>query len=40
MRRSREYLAGNLCRCSVMRDSCAVSAHILDWKKQREEDAQ
>ena len=36
----REYLAGNLCRCSGYEGQLRGIRAYLDWKKQREEDAQ
>ena len=35
-----EYLAGNLCRCSGYEGQLRGIRAYLDWKKQREEDAQ
>lgn len=36
----KEYLAGNLCRCSGYEGQLRGIRAYLDWKKQREEDAQ
>ena len=36
----KEYLAGNLCRCSGYEGQLRGIRDYLDWKKQREEDAQ
>ena len=36
----REYLAGNLCRCSGYEGQLRGIRAFLDWKKQREEGAQ
>lgn len=36
----KEYLAGNLCRCSGYEGQLRGIRVYLDWKKQREEDAQ
>lgn len=36
----KEYLSGNLCRCSGYEGQLRGIRAYLDWKKQREEDAQ
>lgn len=36
----KEYLAGNLCRCSGYEGQLRGIRAYLDWKKQREEEAQ
>lgn len=36
----KEYLAGNLCRCSGYEGQLRGIRAYLAWKKQREEDAQ
>lgn len=36
----KEYLAGNLCRCSGYEGQLRGIRAYLDWKNQREEDAQ
>ena len=36
----KEYLAGNLCRCSGYEGQLRGIRAYLDWKKQREEHAQ
>ena len=36
----KEYLAGNLCRCSGYEGQLRGIRAYLDWKKQRDEDAQ
>ena len=36
----KEYLAGNLCRCSGYEGQLRGIRAYLDWKKQREEDTQ
>lgn len=36
----KEYLAGNLCRCSGYEGQLRGIRAYLDWKKQREEDVQ